>query len=207
MGNRVPATQEDPSEGPPTPLESIYPNDVCQFFQSYWKLAHVIKENRVLEISVYQCEHMPAEEVEAPLVCSPPSRSLRNRFTLMTCVNFFNLIENWHTLSRKTGFLRFRCTKVGFKPCTQNKFMHCCMDWFCARASKPILVHDMSWPMTCHDMTWHDRACHDRTSHDTYMSNYDMTGHVITWHDTAHDMSLHVMTWHDMIHSMTWHDM
>ena len=39
---------------PPTPTESIYPNDVCQFFQSYWKLAHVIKENRVFEISVYQ---------------------------------------------------------------------------------------------------------------------------------------------------------
>ena len=31
----------------------------------------------------------------------------------MTCVLFFNLIENWHTLSRNNGFLRFRCTYIG----------------------------------------------------------------------------------------------
>ena len=53
-----------------------------------------------------------------------PPDPLRNRFTLMTCVNLLNLIENWHTLLRKTGFLRFRCIKVGFRPCTQISFMH-----------------------------------------------------------------------------------
>ena len=38
---------------PPTPTESTYPNDVCQFFQPCSKLAHVIKENRFFEFSVY----------------------------------------------------------------------------------------------------------------------------------------------------------
>ena len=37
MENRVPASREVASEGPPTSLESIYPNDVCQFFQLYSK--------------------------------------------------------------------------------------------------------------------------------------------------------------------------
>ena len=43
--------------------------------------------------------------VDVPEPSAPPPRTLRNRFTLMTCVNFYRFIENSHTLSRKPVFL------------------------------------------------------------------------------------------------------
>ena len=141
-----------------------------------------------------------AVRVDVSELPAPPTRPLRNRFTLMTCVNFLSLIENRHTLSRKPLFLWFMRDKVATYCAPTIRLSIIAWTGF-ARALLWLF-----WHMTCHDlwhvMSWYNRtekSWQDSTCHVLVSLWDDRPCHVITWHNPTHDTSLHVLMWHDRL--------